>query len=80
MLKSWYLHSGPNFHDSAPETTGNVVAKPTVGFGPPDIVIVGAEATGVVVTFADDDAASAMVNRDETAYVMPVVELRKKRK
>lgn len=80
MLKSWYFDSSPNLQACAPDTAGKVVAKPTVGFGPPDTVTVGAEDAGVIVPFVDDDPEARIVNRCETAYVTPCVELRKKTK
>ena len=43
------------------------MANPTVGFGPPDIVTVGADAIGLVVPFDGVDPDARMVNRLDTA-------------
>lgn len=69
--------SPPNLHvGKLPEITGNVVANGTVGFGDPETVTVAALAIGVV-EFAAVEPEERIVNREETAYTTPCVELRK---
>lgn len=63
--------------DTAPFADGGkVVANTAVGFGPPETVTVAEPDTGVEVPFAE----SEMVNWGEDAYMMPFVELTKRRK
>ena len=71
--------SRPTRHvDRPPLIAGNVVAKFTVGLGPPDTVTVDAPADAVAELFAVPPA-SRIVNRGEIAYIPPCVELMNKR-
>ena len=55
---------------------GKVVAKTSVGLGPPETVTVAADASVVAVALA----VEPMENLAEEAYIVPEVELRKSRK
>ena len=55
---------------------GKVVAKTSVGFGAPETVTVGTDESVVADEFEDEP----IVNLGDEPYMMPEVELRKRRK
>ena len=58
--------------------SGNIVANDAVGFGAPDIVTVGASASGEGCDESEDDGVEEMMEkRGETACVNPCVTLMK---
>jgi hypothetical protein len=59
---------------------GNVVAKAMVGFGAPLTVTVAADPSGEGCDPLTAALAARMVNREEVEYIIPCVELRKRRK
>lgn len=59
---------------------GNVVANAMVGFGDPLTVTVAAEESGEGCEPLTVALAARMVNREEVEYIIPCVELRKRRK
>jgi len=74
------VHMSPNPGCTPFGDGGNVVAKARVGFGGPDTVTVGADGFGEGCEPLAGVLAGRMVKREDVEYMIPWVELMKRRK